>query len=76
MQQKTHEYRQDLHRRIEQAQVEEAKQLTVLERYAATVEGALNVDGITLFGYGGLAMQDALSQIHASLDRLEKKGVP
>ncbi len=76
MQQKTHEYRQDLHRRMEQGQGEEAKQLAVLESYAATVEGALNVDGITPFGYGGLTMQDGLRQIHASLHRLEKKGSP
>jgi hypothetical protein len=46
LQQKTHEYRQDLHRRIEQAQPAEAKQLSVLERSAATVEGAFNRDGI------------------------------
>jgi hypothetical protein len=76
MQQKTHEYRQDLHRRMEQGQGEEAKQLAVLESYAAPVEGALNGDGITPFGYGGLTMQDGLRQIYASLQRLEKKGPP
>src|SRR5260221_8199322 len=70
MQQKTHEYRQDLHRRMEQGQGEEAKQLAVLERHAATVEGALNVDATTPFGYGGQTRQDGLRQIHASLHRL------
>ena len=37
MQQKTHEYRQDLHRRMSLAQAEEAAQLAVLEKYAATL---------------------------------------
>jgi len=74
MQQKTHEYRQDLHRRLPLAQGQEATQLAVLEEYAATVEGALNLDSTAPFEYGGLAMQDALSQIHSSLETLEKRG--
>ena len=74
MQQKTHEYRQDLHRRLPLAQAQEAAQLAVLEKYAATVEGALNLDSTAPFEYGGLAMQDALSRIHSSLETLEKKG--
>jgi hypothetical protein len=40
MQEKTHEYRQDLHRRLSAACQEEAVQLEVLESDAATVEGA------------------------------------
>jgi hypothetical protein len=39
MQEKTHEYRQDLHHRQQAAGREEAVQLEVLESYAATVEG-------------------------------------
>lgn len=74
MQQKTHEYRQDLHRRLPLAQEQEGAQLMVLEEYAATVEGALNLDSTAPFDYGGLAMQDALRQIHSSLETLEKKG--
>jgi hypothetical protein len=74
MQQKTHEYRQDLHRRLPLAQGQEATQLVVLEEYAATVEGALNLDSTAPFEYGGLAMQDAVSQIHSSLETLEKRG--
>jgi hypothetical protein len=76
MQHKTHEYRQDLHRRMPLVQGEEAAQLAVLEEYAATVEGALNLESTAPFAYGGLAMQDALSQIHSSLEALEKKGQP
>src|SRR6266849_6374030 len=74
MQEKTHTYRQDLHRRMRTAAAQERSQLAVLETYAATVEGALNIDGIPPFGYGGLAMQEALDQIHTSLAQLEKKG--
>lgn len=74
MQQKTHEYRQDVHRRLPLAQEQEGAQLMVLEEYAATVEGALNLDSTAPFDYGGLAMQDALRQIHSSLETLEKGG--
>jgi hypothetical protein len=74
MQQKTHEYRQDLARRKQQAQEEEAKQLVILDEYAATVEGTLNLDSRAPFEYAGLAMQEGLQQIHSSLERLEKKG--
>jgi hypothetical protein len=74
MQQKTHEYRQDLARRRQQAQGEEASQLAILDEYAATVEGTLNLDSTAPFGYAGLAMEEGLQQIHGSLERLEKRG--
>jgi hypothetical protein len=79
MQQKTHEYRQDLHKRMRQTKAskevneEEEAQLAVLEDYAAMVEGALNMESLPPFGYGGLAMQDGLTQIQSSLTSLEKK---
>jgi hypothetical protein len=38
------------------------------------VEGALNIDGLTPFQYGGLAMQEALTKIQTSLEKLEKRG--
>ena len=76
MQQKTHEYRQDLARRMPQAQAEEATQLAILDGYAATVEGTLNLDSTAPFEYAGLAMQEGLQQIHSSLERLEKRGLP
>lgn len=75
MQQKTHEYRQDLWRRRQQAQGEEAGQLALLDEYAATVEGTLNLDSRAPFEYAGLAMQEGLQQIHSSLERLEKRGL-
>ena len=51
-------------------------QLEVLEEYAAMVEGALNVESLPPFKYGGLAMQEALTHIQTSLEKLEKKGAP
>lgn len=60
LQQKTHEYRQDIHKRLKKAAAEhqetnapEVEQLQLLEQYAATVEGALNLESITPFQYGG-----------------------
>jgi hypothetical protein len=76
MQQKTHEYRQDLQRRIAQGASEEVAQLRVLEAYAATVEGPLNLDNVAPFGYAGLAMEEGLKRIQGSLETLQKKGEP
>jgi hypothetical protein len=75
MQEKTHEYRQDLHRRMRTMPDQETVHLKVLEQYAATVEGALNIDNIAPFGYAALSMQEALQQIQGSLETLQKKGV-
>jgi len=65
LQQKTHEYRQNLHTRMQearatkQAREEELPQLAVLEEYAAMGEAALNVESLAPFDYGGLPMQEA-----------------
>ena len=80
MQERTHTYRHDLHKRLREAQEskeeheQEITQLQILEEYAAMVEGALNIDGLKPFGYAGLAMQEALSKIQTSLEKLEKGG--
>lgn len=72
MQQKTHEYRQNLHKRLQEVeekkegQEPEITQLRILENYAAMVEGALNIDGLKPFHYAGLAMQEALTSIETS----------
>ena len=82
LQQKTHEYRQDLHKRVKAAEEHreetpsEAEQFQILEEYAATIEGALNLESITPFQYGGLAMQEALRHIQTSIERLVKKRGP
>ena len=80
MQERTHTYRHDLHKRLREAEEskeekeQEIGQLQILEEYAATVEGALNLESQAPFHYGGLAMQEALSKIQASLEKLEKRG--
>jgi hypothetical protein len=80
MQQRTHEYRQNMHKRLKEAEEkreenkQEIEQLHILEEYAAMVEGALNSDSLTPFQYGGLAMQEALTKIQTSLEKLEKGG--
>jgi hypothetical protein len=51
MQQKTHEYRQNLHKRLREAEErpeekgQEIEEVHILEEYAAMVEGALTIDG-------------------------------
>jgi hypothetical protein len=73
MQERTHAYRHALHKRLREAeegkeeQEQEITQLQILEEYAATVEGALNLESQAPFQYGGPAMQDALSKIQARL---------
>jgi hypothetical protein len=80
MQERTHAYRHDLHKRLREAEEskeeheQDIKQLQILEEYAATVEGAFNIDGLKPFGYAGLQMQEALSTIQTSLEKLEKRG--
>jgi Transposase len=76
LQQKTHEYRQNIHKRLKDAEEkkQEIEHLHILEEYAARVEGALNIDSLTPFQYGGLAMQEALTKIQTSLEKLEKGG--
>jgi hypothetical protein len=80
MQERTHAYRHELHKRLREAeerkeeQEQEITQFQILEEYAATVEGALNLESQAPFHYGGLAMQEALSKIQASLEKLEKGG--
>jgi hypothetical protein len=80
MQEKTHAYRQNLHKRLREAEeqkdqkAQEISQLQILEEYGAMVEGALNLESKPPFQYGGLAMQEALTKIEASEDALEKGG--
>ncbi len=52
----------------------EAAQLGVLADYALAVQTAANLDGTQPFHYGGVAVDDALSAIAASLEELEKGG--
>src|SRR5947209_1709581 len=80
MQERTHASRHEWHTRLreaEESQEEHEQEITpfqILEEYAATVEGALTIDGLKPFGYAGLEMQEALSKIQTSLSQLEKGG--
>jgi hypothetical protein len=49
-------------------------QLQLLDDYALTIQTALNLDGQQPFHYASLAVDDALSEIASSLERLEKGG--
>jgi hypothetical protein len=51
-------------------------ELQVLDDYALAIQTALNLDGQQPFRYASLAVDDALSEIAASLERLEKGGAP
>ena len=53
-----------------------AAQLQVLDDYALAIQTALNLDGQQPFRYASLAVDDALSEIASSLERLEKGGTP
>jgi hypothetical protein len=49
-------------------------QLEVLDDYALAVQTALNLDGQQPFHYASLAVDDALTEIASSLERLSKGG--
>jgi hypothetical protein len=53
----------------------EAQQLAVLSDYALAIQTALNLDGQQPFKYAGLAVDDALTDVAASLETLEKRGL-
>jgi hypothetical protein len=50
--------------------------LQVLDDYALAIQTALNLDGQQPFRYASLAVDDALTEIASSLERLEKGGTP
>lgn len=52
----------------------EAEQLAVLSDYALGIQTALNLDGQQPFKYASLAVDDALTDLAASLEQLEKRG--
>jgi hypothetical protein len=52
----------------------EAEQLAVLSDYALAVQTALNLDGQQPFKYASLAVDEALTDVAASLEELEKRG--
>ncbi len=74
LQPKLRAVRQQLKKQTPQAQPEEAAQLAVLDEYAAGMLTALNIDGLQPFSYATVEAAQALDEMEASLQRLEKKG--
>ena len=56
------------------AKPEEAKQLAVLDEYASGIVTALNTDGLQPFTYAAVEAAQALDEVEASLQQLEKRG--
>ena len=76
-----HQRTRDLRQQLETSAVQEpsadeaeAAQLGVLADYALAVQTAVNIDGTQPFRYGGVAVDEALGAIAASLEELEKGG--
>jgi hypothetical protein len=53
---------------------QEAEQLAVLDEYASGIVTALNSDGLQPFKYAAVEAAQALDEVEASLEQLEKKG--
>ena len=74
LQPKVREVRKQLKEQISQGPPGEAAQLSVLDDYALGVLTALNFDGTLPFKYPAVAAVDALDEVEASLEQLEKRG--
>jgi hypothetical protein len=74
LQPKIRAVRKQLKKQIPKASPEEAKQLAVLDDYASGILTALNTDGVQPFKYAAVEAAEALDEVEASLQRLEKKG--
>jgi hypothetical protein len=55
-------------------QQQEYKQLAILADYALGIQTALNFEGVSPFVYPGIQAYEALTEIEASLQGLEKRG--
>ncbi len=76
LQPKVREVRKQLKEQLPEALPAEAAQLSVLDDYALGVLTALNFDGTLPFQYPAVAAADALDEVEASLQQLEKRGRP
>ncbi len=74
LQPKLRAVRKQLKKQIPQVKPEEAEQLAVLDDYASGILTALNTDGLQPFTYATVEAAQALDEVEASLQRLEKKG--
>ena len=76
LQPKVREVRKQLKEQLPQVAPAEAAQLAVLDDYALGMLTALNFDGTLPFKYPAVAAADALDEVEASLQQLEKRGRP
>ena len=74
LQPKVRALRKQLKRDIPQASADEARQLSVLDEYAAGVLSALNRDGLAPLDFAAVHTAEDLDEVEASLQRLSKKG--
>lgn len=74
LQPKVRQMRKQLKQQIAEASATEAQQLSVVDDYVLGVLTALNADGTLPFAYPAVAAAEALNEVEASLQRLEKKG--
>ena len=74
LQPKVREVRKQIKKRLATALPDEAKQLAVLDEYAAGIVTALNTDGLQPFKYATVEATPMLDEIEASLKQLSKKG--
>lgn len=74
LQPKIRTVRKQINKQISKASPGEARQLAVLDEYASGILTALNTDGIQPFKYAAVEAADALDEVEASLQRLEKRG--
>jgi hypothetical protein len=74
LQPKIRAVRKQLKQQIPKVPRQEAEQLAVLEEYASGMLTALNTDGLQPFTYASVEAAQALDEVEASLQGLEKKG--
>jgi uncharacterized protein with PIN domain len=73
LQPKVREVRKQIKKRLATASPDEAKQLAVLDEYAAGIVTALNTDGLQPFKYATVEATQMLEEIEASLEQLSQK---
>jgi hypothetical protein len=74
LQPKVRAVRKQLNKQIPKATPKEAEHLAVLDEYASGIVTALNTDGLQPFNYATVEAAQALDEVEASLQQLEKRG--
>lgn len=75
MQESVTKVRKSIREQKESVSEAEAKQLEALDKYAQSVQTALSQKGKAPFNYVSIKATEALDDVAASLEKLEKKGV-